>query len=161
MRKRQSIIVVGVGLVLAVSGGIGFATSSDPSSSTPSAAVPRVVPDSGQDLEASIAALQSTLRRIPQDHVSWANLAVAYVEQARITGNASFYEKADDAAARSFEVEPDENFTALAAQAAIESYHTVFWWSCSFFVLCALVSVVLFRTGPLDVDPDAPKAMAH
>ena len=50
---------------------------------------------------------------------SWANLAVAYVEQARITGNATFYEKADDAAARSFEVEPDENFTALAAQAAI------------------------------------------
>ena len=121
MRKRQSLIVVGVGLVLAVSGGIGFATSTDPSSSTPSAAVPRVVPDSGQDLEASIAALQSTLRRVPQDHVSWANLAVAYVEQARLTGNATYYEKADDAAARSFEVEPDENFTALAAQAAISA----------------------------------------
>ena len=119
MRKRKSLIVVGVGLVLAVSGGIGFATSSDPISPTPAAAVPRVVPNSGQDLEASIAALQNTLRRLPQDYVSWANLAVAYVEQARITGNATYYEKADDAAARSFEVEPDENFTALAAQAAI------------------------------------------
>ncbi|MFC4042525.1 DHA2 family efflux MFS transporter permease subunit [Dactylosporangium siamense] len=49
----------------------------------------------------------------------------------------------------------------LAAQAAIESYHTVFWWSAGFFLLCATVSAVLFRTGPLDVDPDAPKAMAH
>ncbi|MEV4141141.1 DHA2 family efflux MFS transporter permease subunit [Dactylosporangium sp. NPDC049742] len=49
----------------------------------------------------------------------------------------------------------------LAAQAAIESYHTVFWWSAGFFLLCALVSAVLFRTGPLDVDPDAPRAMAH
>ena len=121
MRKRKSLIVVGVGLVLAVSGGIGFATSSEPSSPTPAAAVPRVVPNSGQDLEASIAALQNTLRRLPQDHVSWANLAVAYVEQARLTGNATYYEKADDAAARSFEVEPDENFTALAAQAAISA----------------------------------------
>ena len=118
---RKSLIVVGVGLVLAVSGGIGFATSSDPSSPTPAAAVPRVVPNAGQDLEASILALQNTLRRLPQDHASWANLAVAYVEQARLTGNASYYEKADEAAARSFEVEPDENFTALAAQAAISA----------------------------------------
>jgi tetratricopeptide (TPR) repeat protein len=116
---RKSLMVISVGLVLAVSGGIGFATSSDPTSSTPAAAVPRVVPDSGQDLEASILALQNTLRRVPRDHVSWANLAVAYVEQARLTGNATYYQKADDAAARSFEVSPDENFTALAADAAI------------------------------------------
>ncbi len=53
--------------------------------------------------------------------MSWANLAVAYVEQARLTGNATYYQKADEAAARSFEVEPDENFPALAAQAAISA----------------------------------------
>jgi tetratricopeptide (TPR) repeat protein len=116
---RKSLLVVGVGLVLAVSGGIGFATSSDPSSPTPAASVPRVVPDSGQDLETSIRALQSTLRRVPDDYVSWANLAVAYVEQARLTGNAAYYDKADDATARSFEITTDDNFTALAAQAAI------------------------------------------
>ncbi|BBH66872.1 MFS transporter [Actinoplanes sp. OR16] len=49
----------------------------------------------------------------------------------------------------------------VQAQAALESYHTVFWWSTGFFVLAAIVAAVLFRTGPLDVDPDAPKAMAH
>jgi EmrB/QacA subfamily drug resistance transporter len=49
----------------------------------------------------------------------------------------------------------------LAAQAQIESYHTVFWWSAGFFLLAAVVAAVLFRTGPLDVDPDAPPAMAH
>jgi hypothetical protein len=37
----------------------------------------------------------------------------------------------------------------------------VFWWSAGFFVLAAVVAAVLFRTGPLDVDPDAPPAMAH
>ncbi|MEU4427003.1 DHA2 family efflux MFS transporter permease subunit [Actinoplanes sp. NPDC024001] len=49
----------------------------------------------------------------------------------------------------------------LAAEAALSSYHTVFWWSAGFFVLSAIVAALLFRTGPLDVDPDAPPAMAH
>ncbi|MEV0898085.1 DHA2 family efflux MFS transporter permease subunit [Actinoplanes sp. NPDC049802] len=49
----------------------------------------------------------------------------------------------------------------VQAQAAIESYHTVFWWSAGFFVLAAVVAAALFRSGPLDVDPDAPPAMAH
>ncbi|WP_231263368.1 tetratricopeptide repeat protein [Nocardioides alpinus] len=79
------------------------------------------MPDSGQGLGATIISLQDTLRRVPKDHVSWANLAVAYVEQARVTGLASYYDKADEAASRSFTIEPDENFIALAARAAIES----------------------------------------
>ncbi|MFC4064158.1 DHA2 family efflux MFS transporter permease subunit [Actinoplanes subglobosus] len=45
--------------------------------------------------------------------------------------------------------------------ALISGYHTVFWWSAGFFVLAAVVAAFLFRTGPLDVDPDAPPAMAH
>ena len=118
---RRTATVLGIGLVLAVSGGIGVATTSDDAEPRPAAAVTRVVPDSGQDLAATITSLQDTLRRVPDDHVSWANLALAYVEQARVTGLASYYEKADEAVARSFEVEPDENFTALAARGAIES----------------------------------------
>ena len=116
---RKSLVVIGAGLVLAVSGGIGVATTSDPTGTPRAGSVARVVPDSGLDLEASIASLQGTLRRVPGDHVSWANLAVAYVEQARTTGDATYYAKADEAVARSFEVEPDDNFTALAARAAI------------------------------------------
>ena len=49
----------------------------------------------------------------------------------------------------------------LQAQAQLAAYHTVFWWSCGFFLVAAVVSAGLFRTGPLDLDPDAPKAMAH
>ncbi|BCJ45287.1 MFS transporter [Actinoplanes ianthinogenes] len=55
----------------------------------------------------------------------------------------------------------DPSSKLAQAQAALESYHTVFWWSAGFFVLAAVVAAVLFRTGPLDVDPDAPPAMAH
>ena len=118
---RRTAIAIGVGLVLAISGGIGVATTSEEPAGRPAPAVIRVVPDSGQDLEATIISLQDTLRRVPKDHASWANLAVAYVEQARLTGLASYYEMAEEAASRSFSIEPDENFTALAARAAIES----------------------------------------
>jgi hypothetical protein len=50
---------------------------------------------------------------------------------------------------------------ALAAEAALHSYHTVFWWSVGFFLLASLIGAVVFRSGPLAADPDAPKAMAH
>jgi EmrB/QacA subfamily drug resistance transporter len=47
------------------------------------------------------------------------------------------------------------------ALATLHSYHVVFWWSAAFFVVCALVSAALFRSGPLQVDPDAAPALAH
>ena len=118
---RRSIAVISIGVVLGVSGGIGFATKSEPPAPPAPVSVARVVPDSGQDLTGTIDALQNTLKRLPEDYVSWANLSVAYVEQARITGLFTYYEKADEAADRSFSIEPDENFTALAARAAIAS----------------------------------------
>lgn len=116
---RRSLIVVAIGAVLAASGGIGVATTTERDTAPPATSVARVLPSSGQDLGATVTALQATLRRVPGDHVSWANLAVAYVEQARTTGLASYYDKADEAVDRSFEVEPDDNFTALAARGAI------------------------------------------
>lgn len=116
---RRSLIVIGIGVALAVSGGIGVASTTDQTTAPTVSSPAQVVPDSGQDLTATITALQSTLRRVPEDHVSWAGLSLAYVEQARVTGLASYYDKADEAAARSFEIEPDENFHALTADAAI------------------------------------------
>ena len=49
----------------------------------------------------------------------------------------------------------------LGMLAALESYHTVFWWSAGFLILCAVVSAVVFRSGPLKVDPDAARALSH
>lgn len=49
----------------------------------------------------------------------------------------------------------------LVAQATVHSYHTVFWWSTAFLVACALLAAVLFRSGPLQVDPDAAPVLAH
>ena len=45
--------------------------------------------------------------------------------------------------------------------ASLHSYHTVFWCSAGFFVLCAIVGAVVFRSGPLAVDPEAEPVIAH
>ncbi len=49
----------------------------------------------------------------------------------------------------------------VLAQAAVHSYHTVFWWAAGFLALCAVLAAVLFRSGPLEVDPDAAPVLAH
>jgi hypothetical protein len=49
----------------------------------------------------------------------------------------------------------------VVAQATLHSYHVVFWWSAGFFVACAAVAALLFRSGPLQVDPDAAPVLAH
>ena len=111
-------ILVAIALVLSVSGGIGLATAPEPRPAP--TAVPELgAPAPGQDLTGTVEALQTSLRRLPSDHAAWAALAVAYVEQGRLTGVPTFYEKAGEAAARSLEEEPDDNFAALAARAAI------------------------------------------
>jgi EmrB/QacA subfamily drug resistance transporter len=45
--------------------------------------------------------------------------------------------------------------------ANLHSYHTVFWCSAGFFVLCSIVGALVFRSGPLAVDPDAELVIAH
>ena len=47
------------------------------------------------------------------------------------------------------------------ALATLSSYHTVFWWSAGFFVLCAIVAATVFRSGPPPVDPEADAVIAH
>lgn len=118
MPRLLTLIVIA--LVLSVSGGIGLATSEDPQEVPAAVPVP-VVPASGQDLTGTIEALQASLRRLPEDDAAWASLAFAYVEQGRITAVPSYYEKATQAADRSLDLEPDDNFSGLAASAAIAS----------------------------------------
>lgn len=118
MPRLLTLIVIA--LVLSVSGGIGLATSGGTARGPAAVPVP-VAPVPGQDLTSTIQALQDTLRRLPEDHTAWAGLAFAYVEQGRLTGVPSYYEKASEAADRSLDLEPDDNFSGLAASAAIAS----------------------------------------
>jgi tetratricopeptide (TPR) repeat protein len=71
------------------------------------------------DLSSTIASLQSRLRRLPSDSASWAALGSAYIQQARVTGDPSYYAKAAGVLRRSFEEKPDDNAVALTAEAAL------------------------------------------
>ncbi|WP_128375548.1 tetratricopeptide repeat protein [Streptomyces cavernae] len=72
------------------------------------------------DLNAGINALQAQLRAQPKDYSSWATLGLAYVEQARTTGDPSRYPQAQKALARALKLRPDHDaaFAGLAALAA-------------------------------------------
>ena len=72
------------------------------------------VPQAGrQGLNAVIHATQDKLRRLPDDAATWARLGAAYVEQARITADPSFYAKAQGALEKSLRVMPIDNAPAM------------------------------------------------
>jgi tetratricopeptide (TPR) repeat protein len=73
----------------------------------------------GAGLVDVISTLQQRLRRLPADHEGWATLGTAYVQQAAITGDPTYYPKAEGALTRSLRIEPKDNAAALTGQAAL------------------------------------------
>lgn len=71
------------------------------------------------DLSGTITALQTRLQRLPADFEAWAALGSAYIQQARITGDPGYYDKAEGALDRSLEENPDDNYAALTGQSAL------------------------------------------
>lgn len=67
-----------------------------------------------------VASLQQRLRRLPKDYRSWSALALAYVEQGRVTADPAYYDKADRAVRRAAALAPDDSvmLTARAYLAA-------------------------------------------
>jgi tetratricopeptide (TPR) repeat protein len=68
---------------------------------------------------ARIAQLQQRLRRFPKDWGGWASLGFAYVQQARISADPTWYPKADGALRRSLALRQDGNVEGLTAMGAL------------------------------------------
>lgn len=117
MLKYVAVLVVSI--TLAVAGGIGFVSRSDPATVGVAAPEVRISPGDGRDLTAVIATLEEAVERVPDDYVAWANLALAYVEQVRVDGDTALYDRAQAAVDRSFEIRPADNAAALTAQSAV------------------------------------------
>ena len=79
-----------------------------------------VGPGDISDPAAFITSLRGRLRDVPQDHRSWAALTSAYVEQARVTADPTYFVKADKAQARASRLAPDDP-AVLTAQAALDN----------------------------------------
>ncbi|MBM7789738.1 tetratricopeptide repeat protein [Tenggerimyces flavus] len=70
-------------------------------------------------MASTISTLQTHLRSQPKDAKSWATLGIAYVEQARITGDPGFYDKADQVLRTALDRQPADNDTAAAGMGAL------------------------------------------
>ncbi len=109
-----------VALAVAMTAGAVVLGSRDDSGTSTVSSAPGLAPEllAGGSLASSISALQSHLKAQPKDSGGWATLGVAYVEQARTTGDPSRYPQAQRALERSLELSPG-NDPALAGRAAL------------------------------------------
>jgi tetratricopeptide (TPR) repeat protein len=114
-RAAVNVLAVGVLLLLLAAAVAGRAAApASPSAATGTSVAARVDP-----VTAAIARAQDRLTDLPGDWQTWAGLGAAYVEQARITANPSYYAKAQGALDRSLELRPDDNDAALTGLGAL------------------------------------------
>lgn len=73
----------------------------------------------GGDLSASATMLQARLRDRPEDASAWATLGTVYVELARVSGDPTYYPRAQEALERGFEHRRDVDGRAEAGSAAL------------------------------------------
>lgn len=112
-KLRAAAVTVALGAVLFLVGMIGLSPlDQDPGSvkdGRPGASSPR----------GSIAALREDLRRLPDNHVGWARLGMAYVQQGRTTADPALYARAEAALRRSLKVQPRDNYQAETGMGAL------------------------------------------
>jgi len=117
-----ALVVTGLAAALFLGAGIGLAgPDNGPNSpATGSRVEPGALQRVGSaSLEQSVAALQQHLRAQPRDARGWATLGLAYVELARVSGDPSYYPKAEGVLATSLRTQPGDNDAALTGLAAL------------------------------------------
>lgn len=70
-------------------------------------------------LAGAIEKAQERLRTLPKDDRTWAELGSAYVQQARVTGDPSYYPKAQGALERSLQLQPTANVAAMVGMGSL------------------------------------------
>jgi tetratricopeptide (TPR) repeat protein len=123
----KGIVRIGAAAVLAVlllvagSIGIGKAIRPDPppplrEAGSALGSAPLIDAGSAGEL---VSNLQDRLQAVPGDWQAHADLGLAYVQQARITGDSTYYPKAEEVLERSLELHPGGNFEAMTGMAAL------------------------------------------
>lgn len=124
MRRLAALVAVSVGLLLLAVTATTVVTTRD--ENVPAAAVGggrvAAAPDGSSSagaLTGSIEAAQQRLQDVPDDWETWAGLGSAYVEQARVTADPSYYPRAEGALRTSLELHGQDNFQALTGMGAL------------------------------------------
>ena len=125
MKIGKVVAAAGLAAVLFLAGAAGLAGhGGEPSSANPAASAldgsstQGIVP-SGATLAQTITNLQARVRAVPKDWRTSANLGLAYVQQARITSDPSYYPKAQGILEASLKINTDQNFAAMVGMASL------------------------------------------
>ncbi|MFJ8963258.1 tetratricopeptide repeat protein [Lentzea sp. NPDC102401] len=105
-RKIIAVLAITAGAALLATTATALSRGDDPAPPAPGAAVVR------SNVQRTITAAQDRLKRVPGDAATWAQLGSAYVEQARITGDPTYYGKAQGALGTSLRHKPEANGNA-------------------------------------------------
>ena len=124
MRTGRAGLIVLLSFVLFGAGGIGLFRAVGPTSqgASPAASSGALASDpvsGGAPLDRAVASLQERLRSVPEPR-GFASLGMAYVQQARVTADPSYYPKAEGALARSLDLQGAENFDAYVGMGALD-----------------------------------------
>ena len=113
----SAIVVAGIGGTRGL--GLGQASNQVAATTVDDGKLLAPTAGAGGGLDATIQALQQRLARVPEDWRSFATLGLAYVQQARITSDPSFYPKAEGVLQASLALSPEDNAGALVGMAAL------------------------------------------
>jgi tetratricopeptide (TPR) repeat protein len=125
-RARAAAIVASAAVVAFVVGGVGLLRgqgsggASQPAVPAGVAGIVGPAAASGS-LSSLIAQLQARVRDEPADWRSLASLGAAYVQQARVTADPSYYPKAEGVLDRSLRIQSRGNFAAYVGRGSLEA----------------------------------------
>lgn len=120
--KGTIVAAVGaVSLLTAVAAGGVLQRSSNDTSTPAGVRAPAAAetPRGADALALAIGKAQQRLRQVPGDYPTWAGLGSAYVQQARITADPTYYPRAQAALDRSLAINRNTNYGAMVGQGAL------------------------------------------
>jgi tetratricopeptide (TPR) repeat protein len=116
--------VTAMAVALLVAGGAVFVRGTgvavDPAARRTSSSALLLPSANAGSLDGEIASLQQRLREIPDDWRGFAQLGLAYVAQARVTADPSWYPKTEGVLRRSLRLQPDENVDGALGIGALD-----------------------------------------
>ncbi|AUY53208.1 tetratricopeptide repeat protein [Streptomyces sp. CB01881] len=118
-RLLPAAVATALGIALFLAGALGLAPQHG--GTRPTSGVMTEQADGAGGVPADIRGLQEHLRGAPTDAVALGSLGLAYVQQARVTADPSYYPRAEEVLARSLQADPVDNFTAMGGMASLEA----------------------------------------
>lgn len=119
MQRPNAVLTLACGAALLAATFSAGQRASDESANAASGQSATATAAPADSMAGAVEDLQDRLKDRPDDDALWAQLGGAYVEQARITADPSYYPRAEGALKKSLEIRPKGNDVALTGMGAL------------------------------------------